>query len=252
MTSLPDDPGPDTDAGPPPDGDAAGGRELEAQRAGSRPAPPPEPDAGPADRPAGGRSGWTILTTALAVVFAAVAVLLAVVTVRLQSDLEEVRGDRAEVERVAGQFSEALLTYDHRDLDVARDRVLALSTGRFRREYEEAFEGLAALVEGFEASSTATVKAIFVGDISDGAAQAITVVDALVEGTAGPRPLLDSYIRLDLVKVDGAWRVDFVTSLTFAEDDPLPIPTDGDTPSGPPGEEPGGSGGAGDQEGGSG
>ena len=97
--------------------------------------------------------------------------------------------------------------------------MLDLSTARFRREYDEAFGGLTELIESTESTAIATVESVFVGDVDATTAEAITVVDAAVEGTAGQRSVADSYVRLDLVKVDEVWRVDGVTSLNFTAAD---------------------------------
>lgn len=177
--------------------------------------------------PAESRTGFRIAVV-LAVAFASLSVFLAVVAAGLKGDLDEERtvtaaelDDRETVARTAGSFSEALLSYRFDDLDRARDRVLALSTGAFATEYEAAFAGLSQMIGEARSEARATVKDIFVGDIGDGRAEAITVVDADVEGTAGSRDVLDAYIRLVLVRVDGKWLVDGVTSLNFT---PSPAP----------------------------
>jgi Mce-associated membrane protein len=206
----------------------------------------PEIDVGPTGaapgpgtgEPATGGRRLTVIT-AVAVVFALLAVGLAFVAVSLERELSDERSGRAEraedrrqVEQVAGRFSEALLTYDHEDLEGARERVLELSTGRFRSEYESAFAGLEAMIETTEARARATVRDVFVSGPDGETAQAITVVDSAVEGVAGPRRVLDTYIRLELVKRDGRWLVDGVTSLNFTgtgpgDGPPVPDPTPG-------------------------
>lgn len=124
--------------------------------------------------------------------------VVAVIATVQRQELAAERDDRREIERVSGELAAALLTYDFEDLDASRDRVLARSTGKFRKEYEEAFEsGLRTLLTEIQASSRGTVTDIFVGDIDDSAA---------------------SSIQLDLVEVGGRWRVDGVTNLTFGRD----------------------------------
>jgi Mce-associated membrane protein len=207
----------------------------EAQTGTDGPEAPP-PAAG--GEPAGGRRRLTLVTVA-AVVFALLAVGLAFVAVSLERELSDERSgrtaqadDRRQVEQVAGRFSEALLTYDHEDLEGARQRVLELSTGRFRSEYESAFAGLVEMIETTEARARATVRDVFVAGPEGDTARAVTVVDSAVEGVAGPRRVLDTYIRLDLVKRDGEWLVDGVTSLNFTgagpgEGPPVPEPPPG-------------------------
>lgn len=151
-------------------------------------------------------------------VLLAVLVVAVVATVQRQ-ELAAERDDRREIERVSGELAAALLTYDFEDLDASRDRVLARSTGKFRKEYEDAFEsGLRTLLTETQASSRGTVTDIFVGDIDDSAASSIVVANAVADGTSGRRASLASYIQLDLVEVGGRWRVDGVTNLTFGRD----------------------------------
>ena len=194
--------------------------------------PPDDPDAGdeaePDPEPQPPRRNGTKLAIALALLFAALSVFLAFVATSLRSELDEERDVRADVEEVAGRFSEALLTYSFSDLDATRDRVLALSTGTFATEYEEAFPGLAELIEQSESSAQATVKDVFVSSIDGDRATAITVVDAVGTGAGGPRTQPDSYVRLDLVRTASGWKVDGVTSLNFTSapaDDPTATTT---------------------------
>jgi hypothetical protein len=181
------------------------------------------PVAGAMARAIAGSGRRSILPVALAVIFGLLAVVMFIVAGQLKNQRDEAReaesgvtGDRAEVAAVTGQFGEAILSYDYTDIEGSQQRVLDLSTGQFQREYETGFEGFAELIEKTEASSVATVTAVFVGDVSDERAEAIAVVDAAVTGTGGTRAVADSYIRLDLVKVGETWKVDGVTSLNFA------------------------------------
>lgn len=155
--------------------------------------------------------------SAAAVAFFLLSVVLAALAVSLKSSLDDERGDRRAVEQVSGRFATALLTYDYKRLDDAKERVLALATGTFRSEYERAFSGLDAFLKETQASSTATVTDVFVGALDEDRATSIVVVDAVVRGTSGTRRAAASYIQLDLVKVSGGWRVDGVTNLNFGQ-----------------------------------
>jgi Mce-associated membrane protein len=160
----------------------------------------------------------------LCVLLAVVAVVLAVTAVSLRSELDDERNDRRDVAEVAGAFSEAILSYDFEHLDATKQRVLDLATGDFAADFEQSFEGLSALVEAVKGQATATVQDDFVGDVGDGQATVITVVDLAATGSGGDRTVPDSYIRLSLVRVDGAWKVDGLTSLNFARDDAAATP----------------------------
>lgn len=189
----------------------------------SRPAPEAGAEARAADRvPTGagpahrrGRRALVALAAGLFVASVALAALAAVLATRLEAE----RAGHRDVEQVAGQFAEALLTYDFNNLEAAKRRVLSLSTGKFRKEYEQAFAGgLDVLLQETKATSTGTVTDVFVGSIEDGSATAIAVANAVAEGTAGTKRTVASYIQLDLVRVGGRWRVDGVTNLNFGRD----------------------------------
>jgi len=126
---------------------------------------------------------------------------------------------------VASRFASAVLTYDYRDLDKTKQSVLALSTGKFRTDYEQNFPGLSALFTTTKGQSTATVKDVFVSGIEHDTATAIVVLDERGQGTAGQRLNVDWYLRLSLVKVKGDWRVDDLINLNFAGQAASPVPT---------------------------
>jgi hypothetical protein len=165
------------------------------------------------ERPRRPRRGLALVCAALAVAALGFAVLAAVSTARLDRE----RKDRNAVEELSGRFASALLTYDYQDLAGAKKRVLALSTGKFRKEYETAFSGgLDVLFRETKARSAGTVTDVFVGPIQGGTVTTIAVVDAVAQGTAGGRRLVSSYIELQLVKVGGGWKVDGVTNLNLS------------------------------------
>jgi hypothetical protein len=160
------------------------------------------------------RDAVFVIAVSLAVVFGLAAVVLSLLTV---TDAFGDGDDRLDAAReAAGRFGEALVTYDYREPDAHREAVLALSTGSFRQEYEDAFEqGLAQIITEVEATSTGFVKEIYVSELGEDDAQAIVVVDIEHTGTGGPRTLFDVYFRLTFVEVDGVWKVDQVTDLNF-------------------------------------
>jgi hypothetical protein len=149
---------------------------------------------------------------------------MAVVAARQRSDLERTRDTRSDVEQVASRFASAVLTYDYRDLDKTKQAVLGLSTGKFRTDYEQNFGGLSALFTTTKGQSTATVKDVFVSGIDDNTASAVVVLDERGQGTAGERLNVDWYLRLSLVKVAGAWKVDDLINLNFAGQSATPVP----------------------------
>ena len=169
----------------------------------------------PVDRRAGirDRAPWFA-----AVALFILAVVLAVLAATFRSDLAAERDDRDQVQRVSGELATALLTYDYRDLDGWKERVLVNATGTFRRTFEDTFSAsLEPIVTEVQGSSTATVKEIFLGDITESSSTAIVVADTVANGTAGRRSSFDTYIQLDLVKVGERWKVNDVTNLNLGQ-----------------------------------
>jgi Mce-associated membrane protein len=167
------------------------------------------------------RRGLVRALAVLAGLFFAGTVAMAVLAATLSAQLDDERGEgdeRREVQQIAGQFAARLLTYDFRNLEASKKAVLELSTGKFRREYEQAFKsGLQEAFAATQARSTATVSDVFAGPIDAGTATVIVVVEATAEGTAGTRRAAASYIQLTVVKVAGAWRIDDVVNLNFGQ-----------------------------------
>ena len=158
----------------------------------------------------GPRSRALVLAVAVALVLAGVATVLGVLLVRAGGD------DLDELRTAAGEFGEALVTYDHEDPDAHRDAVLDRATGSFAGEYEEAFDrGLGELITDLEATSQGFVKDVYVTEVDRGQALAIVVMDIENDGSGGPRTLFDVYVRLTMIEVDGTWLVDDVTDLSF-------------------------------------
>ncbi len=182
---------------------------------------PAAPEAPP---PATSRPPALVLAVSLAVLFGLAAAVLGVVAVRGDGGED----DRlADLRRAAGQAGEALLTYDYEDPEAHRDAVLALATGSFRGEYQEAFDqGLGELIIEVQARSQGFVKDVYVSAIDEERAEAIVVADVTRNGAGGERTLFDIYILLTFVEVDGTWKVDQVTDLNFATEGAV------DTPSG--------------------
>ena len=160
-------------------------------------------------------------------------VAAAIFAAQQHRQLQQSKDARAGVEQVASRFASAVLTYDYRDLDKTKNAVLALSTGKFRTDYEQNFPGLSALFTTTKGQSTATVKDVFVSAIEHDTATAIVVLDERGQGTAGQRLNVDWYLRLSLVKVKGDWRVDDLINLNFAGQGPTAVP-DGSTPTSTP------------------
>ncbi len=175
-------------------------------------APPPEPpdddDAAPFDR-------WrSQLPTALVVVLAVLVAGGAFVLYRQNEDLRAERDDRREAAEVASQFTTAVLSYDHRDLQGSLDAVLAVSTRDWGRQYEDAwFQDQQQIVEELRARGAIEIDDVMVGEAANGVLPVVVTFNATIRSTIGTRRLDGSYLRLDMTKVEGDWLVDDMTYL---------------------------------------
>jgi Mce-associated membrane protein len=153
------------------------------------------------------------------------AVLMGIVAGRLAGNLDKERGERQAATRTASQFADQFLTYDYEHLDRTKSAVLRLSTGKFRKEYQQGVSALDQIFLTTKSRASVVVKDVFTGQIEAGTVSVVVVADQAVEGISGVRRRLDAWLQLDLVKAGSRWLVDGVTSLNF-----------GQTP-GPPGSE---------------
>jgi len=176
--------------------------------------PDEEPGGDEPERPTGTRTPVLVLAVSLAVLFAIAAAVLAVIA----AGDDGASDGTASLRTAAGTAGEALLTYDFNDPEAHRDRVLALATGSFRGEYEDAFDqGLSELITKVQATSKGFVKDVYVSQIDEERAEAVVVADVERDGAGGARTVYDIYMLLSFVEVDGTWRLDQVTDLNFAE-----------------------------------
>ena len=178
--------------------------------AAARPRPEPAAPAAPAARRSVPPAMW-VAVAVLAAIALATSILAASATAARERD----RRDRQQVEEVAGRLATALSTYDYRDFEATKRRVLALSTGAFASEYERAVGALASLIDQTKATSEATAGDVFIGNLGEGKASAIVVIEIRANGVGGPRVSVDNYVDLSLVKVEGSWKVDGVRNLNL-------------------------------------
>ncbi|MBI2170184.1 MAG: hypothetical protein HYU28_11910 [Actinobacteria bacterium] len=153
-----------------------------------------------------------------AVVLAALTVFFAV----LWSRASDEQGEVDDVREVAGQFAQRFLTLDSENLEPTKKGVLELSTGAFRRTYEEGLETgfLQAMLEVGQTRTETTVEEIYVGEGDSRAAHVIVQTETVshttdLEGNAQPARVLTFWLELDLVKQKEGWRVDGVRNLNF-------------------------------------
>lgn len=180
--------------------------------------------AGDTDEPGGESSEHAATTAKRGTKLLIVTGVLAVAAVALAAVLFFVEGDRsdlqAEVDRereiaqAASDFTAAVLTYDFTDVDASAAAIEELSTENFIEEYREGFQGnLRALIVESEARSTARVDEIFVNRTTGDTARVISIATADVRSAAQSRAEVTSFIDLAMVRIDGKWLVNEMTSL---------------------------------------
>jgi hypothetical protein len=177
----------------------------------------PAPEV-PAPEPAA-RNPLSLFAVGLAVVFGVTTVLLAIVAVGLKNDKDRVDAGHRDVEAAAGTFVQALVDYRYDDPASLHDDVVALSADPFTEQFEAGVPQIQALNTSLGRVSQATVKDVFVASVEDDQATAIVVYDAVETFTGqDPVPYQNVYVRLGLVKLDGAWKVNDVINLNLALD----------------------------------
>jgi Mce-associated membrane protein len=156
---------------------------------------------------------------------------VALVEWRQQHDLAAERATRIEVAARSSEFGEALLSYDFHQPQQAKQRVLRLTTGDFARYYTNAFDngGLGGVITNLQATATATVRAVYVGDVNGNLASSIVVVDSEITSKAGVRKVTGSHLEANLIRTDGRWLISEVTSIgatdeTMTGPDGKPVP----------------------------
>lgn len=180
-----------------------------------------EPDAAPA------RSRRTVsLSSVVLGVLVLAAIAFAVVQTQRRADLADDVDLRAEASDVAARFAERLLTYDFADLDAQADELAQLSTPDFSDEYEDALAGgLGASISELEATATATVDEVMTSVVSQGRARVVVIVDSEIESQAGTRANIGTYLDIELLRLDGTWRVDDVQTVSNLTESSTPTPT---------------------------
>ncbi|MGC5012890.1 hypothetical protein ACLQ2R_19180 [Streptosporangium sp. DT93] len=155
---------------------------------------------------------------ALAAMLFAATATVAVLQWQAADRLAGEKAERAAVSARAGEFAVALQTYDHGDLQSYRDRVFAISGEDFEKTYDEAFSPLEGVITSMRASSSASIRGVYVSDVAEGRAKAVTVVDSQVTSTAGTRRMLGTYMELALIRTEGLWKVNAATVMGAAEE----------------------------------
>jgi Mce-associated membrane protein len=156
--------------------------------------------------------GRLMLFAALALVTGAALVGTGVVAPKIAA--AGARDDRrVEVLHAARQQAVNFTTLDYRHLDRDLGRVLAGSTGDFRKQFRAGTKNLTELVTANKAVSAGEVLEAGVVSSDADSARVLVVADSTVVNRANPKGEKRHYrIQLDLVRRQGSW---LVSDLTF-------------------------------------
>ena len=149
----------------------------------------------------------------------------------------------AAAEAVVREASSLLLELDSSDAEQIRPQLEELAAGTFREEVDRAFgAGLSDVLAAADTDARAEVTRVFLDESATGSVSAISVSEVTRSGPELPEPTtFDVYLQLELLRVDGAWRVVEVTDLGLGGGSqprapaPTGTPTPGPTPTPTPG-----------------
>jgi Mce-associated membrane protein len=147
-----------------------------------------------------------------------VAVLAVVVVLAMQ--LQDARAEdqrREDILQAARQQGVNITTLDYRSVDKDLSRVLAQSTGTFRKEFESGTKDLTDLVVKNKAVSTGEVLAAGIVTADSDSARVLVVADATVGNSATDTGTAQQQVRhyrmqLDMVRSGNRW---LTSTLTF-------------------------------------
>ena len=144
-----------------------------------------------------------------ALALALVGLLVAIgLVVRSQGSTDDALTDaQQEVARAARTEALAFLTVDHTDMEPLIEAVLAGATGDFKQEYESQRDKLTREAVRTEATSTAEVVALGVGDLdADSAVVLLAANSTVANKQTGSEGQVRYYrLRLDLVREGDRW-----------------------------------------------
>ena len=179
----------------------------------------PEMTTGAGSGPAWSRRRHPVLVLVLAAVAVLLAAACAVVAIWPTAVPGESRAEKADdrdlaVRVAATAVTKAFLDVDYRDMDPRIEKVLQLSTGTFKNQYETAKVDLKAQAQQAHAVATGAVRSVGVADINDHTAVVYVAADTKVtnasiqkDKAAGKDVSDKRYYRfqLNLTRVGDRW-----------------------------------------------
>ena len=142
---------------------------------------------------------------------AAVALVLMLTVVRPQAEAaERDQGNRAAAVRAAERFTVQVNNYDVASIDGYQESITPMLSPKFQGEFEKAMTDIVASVKQAEMTSKGQVLTSGVASLDDDSAQVLVVSDANVKTVFDARARHFRW-EVDLVKIDGRWRIDNFT-----------------------------------------
>ncbi len=158
---------------------------------------------------------WPIMVLGVALLGLVAAAVLWGANQRSDADEARAQLDRQrEAILAATGFVEALMSYDHEDLDAQQAAVERFASDQFRADFADAFtsEVRDQIVEE-GATSIVTVDDVWLTVDDSDEVHAIVRALSTVSSDGGATAELESYLRVRLVRLGGRWLVDDLTSL---------------------------------------
>ena len=153
-----------------------------------------------------------VLLTVLGLAAVAAVVAAVLLAMKLQ-DAPDEEARRQEILQAARQQGVNITTLDHRSVDRDLQRVLALATGDFRKEFVAGTKDLTDLVVQNKAVSTGEVLEAGIVAADSDSARVLVVADSTVSNSATEEQQVRHYrMQLDLVRQGDRW---LTSSLTF-------------------------------------
>lgn len=121
---------------------------------------------------------------------------------------ETLANEAPEVREVAAEIVELLVNVDATKLDATSDRVLELSTGNFRSDYEALLPGLGPAFE--EAGAKATGEIVEGPDVTFSASNEAFAIAKVAQTTEvdGTERTVGFTVRITMVREDDEWKAD--------------------------------------------
>jgi Mce-associated membrane protein len=115
----------------------------------------------------------------------------------------------------ATDMANAFLNVDYRTMDDTRDKVLALATGPFKKQYTKSFKSLSTFTQRAKSVQTGEVVWAGISSVDNDSATVFIATNGTVVNTTVDEPQARPYrLQLELALVDGKW---LTRNLVFIE-----------------------------------